>query len=174
MTETAPEAAGGSDRPAPPSGWLRAVLQMPVHVYRFGLGPLLGHRFLVLVHSGRRTGRRRETPLEVVRHDPRTRESVVVAAWGRRTGWLHNVEAGLATEVWIGRDRFAPTYRILDLEEAEAVLLGYERRNRLIAPLVRAVISRLVGWRYDGSVAARRRLAATWPVIAFRPRSAVA
>jgi hypothetical protein len=48
-------------------------------------------------------------------------------------------------------------------------LADYERRNRIAAPLVRAVLSRLAGFRHDGSDAARRRLVRTLPLVAFRP-----
>jgi deazaflavin-dependent oxidoreductase (nitroreductase family) len=158
-------------QPAPPAGLLRAVLHLPVYLYRVRLGALLGHRFLLLVHRAPRSGRRHETVLEVVRYDPATEESVVVAGWGRRTAWLHNVEAGGALEVLTGRRRYAPAHRLLDADEAAAVVADYERRNRFIAPVLRAVLSRLVGWRYHGTDAARRRLVAQLPLLAFRPRS---
>jgi len=51
-----------------------------------------------------------------------------------------------------------PAFRVLAADEAERLFADYERRNRLIAPLVRAVIGRLVGWRYDGTQASRRRV----------------
>ena len=156
-------------QPAPPGGVLRTLLGLPVHLYHAHLGVLLGHRFLLLVHTGRKTGLRRETVLEVVRYDPITRESVVAAGWGRKTAWLHNVEAGLAQEVWTGRQHFAPAYRILPPDEAERLFADYERRNRLIGPLVRAVLSRLLGWRYDGTAAARRRAVEQLSLVGFRP-----
>ena len=158
-------------QPAPPHGVLLALLNMPVHLYHARLGFLLGHRFLLLVHTGRRTGLSRETVLEVIRYDPVSREAVVAAGWGRRTGWLHNVEAGLGREVWIGRERFVPAYRLLELDEAERLFADYERRNRLIAPIIRAVLSRLVGWRYDGTPAARRRVVEQLSLVAFRPQA---
>jgi len=158
-------------QPAPPTGVLRALLGLPVHLYHAHLGVLLGHRFLLLVHTGRKTGLHRETVLEVVRYDPLTAESVVAAGWGRRTGWLHNVEAGLAHEVRTGRQRFAPAYRILPPDEAERIFGDYERRNRFIAPIVRAVLSRLLGWRYDGTPAARRRAVEQLALVGFRPAS---
>jgi deazaflavin-dependent oxidoreductase (nitroreductase family) len=157
-------------QPAPPSGILRTLLGLPVLLYHAHLGVLLGHRFLLLVHTGRRTGVRRETVVEVVHYDADARESVVMAGWGRRTGWLHNVEAGLAHEVRIGRERFAPAYRILPPDEAERAFADYERQNRFMAPIVRSVLSRLLGWRYDGTREARRRMAAQLPLVAFRPR----
>lgn len=103
-----PSAKGDAARPATeqaaaPSGLLRWLLSLPIYLYRARLGFVLGHRFLVLVHEGRRTGRRHETPLEVVRYRRARHEATVVAAWGRRTAWLHNVEAGLARQVWIAR-----------------------------------------------------------------------
>ncbi len=50
-------------------------------------------------------------------------------------------------------------------------MAGYERRNRIAAPIVRFVLSRLAGFRYDGSDAGRRKLVATLPLVAFRPTS---
>lgn len=169
---TIPPEPTSIQQPAPPGGVLRTLLGLPVHLYHARLGVLLGHRFLLLVHTGRKTGMRRETVLEVVRYDPITRESVVAAGWGRKTGWLHNVEAGLAHEVRTGRGRFAPVYRILPPDEAERLFADYERRNRLIGPLLRAVLSRLLGWRYNGTPTARRQAVEQLSLVAFRPHDA--
>ncbi|MGH3574330.1 MAG: nitroreductase/quinone reductase family protein, partial [Pseudonocardiaceae bacterium] len=64
---------------------------------------------------------------------------------------------------------FRPVHRILNVEEAVAALTDYERRNRLITPVIRRVLSWLVDWRYDGSGPARRRLVRELPIVAFRP-----
>ena len=165
----APPVEPATQQPSPPRGPLRWLLGLPVYLYRARLGFLLGHRFLVLVHDGRRTGQRHETPLEVVRYDPSTDEATVVAGWGRKTAWLHNVEAGRAREVWIGRARWVPAVRRLDVDEAVAVLERYERRSGLPRRIVWAVLSRLLGWRYDGSPVARRRAAEQLPMLALRP-----
>jgi len=149
---------------------LRTLLHLPVHLYHARVGVLLGHRFLLLVHTGRKTGAARETVLEVLHYDPVAWEAVVAAGWGRKTQWLYNVEAGLAREVWIGRERYVPAYRELAPDEAEPLFAEYEQRNRLIAPVVRAVLSHLVGWRYDGSAASRRRVAGQLPLVGFRRR----
>lgn len=150
--------------------WLRPVLRAPDLLYRLGAGRLLGRRFLRLVHVGRRTGRRHATVLEVVHHDPDRDEFVVVSGFGERADWLRNVEAGGAAEVTVGRHNFVAAHRRLSDAEAVAVLGAYEQRAWLVGPLVRHVLSRLVGWRYDGAPDARRRLAAQLPLVAFRPR----
>jgi deazaflavin-dependent oxidoreductase (nitroreductase family) len=150
---------------------LRRLLRAPALLYRCGWGRLLGRRFLLLIHVGRRSGSRRETVLEIVDYREPGPEVVVVSAFGRDADWLRNIEARPdAEEVMVGRSRFAASHRILASDEAVRVVATYERRNRLIAPVVRLVLSRLLGWPYHGSDAERRRLAAQLPFVAFRPR----
>ncbi len=146
----------------------KRLLRAPTLLYRIGAGPLLGHRFVLLTHRGRHSGRSYRTILEVVGWDGERREAVVMSGFGPRAGWYLNALAGGAEEIQIARLRFEPAVRKLAPEEAERVLAGYERRNRLIAPFLRAVFSRLAGFRYDGSAEARRRLVAALPLLAFR------
>ena len=109
--------------------------------------------------------------LEVIGDDRERGEVFVMVGLGRRTQWYRNVIAGGAVELAIGRERFRPVYRDLAPAEAVAVLADYEQRNRLLAPIVRAVLSRPVGWRYDGRASARERLVMERPILAFRPSS---
>ena len=109
------------------------------------------------------------TVLEVVAWDPYGREATVMSGFGRDAQWYRNVLAGKGVEVRIARLRFAPEVRLLDADEASRVLADYERRNRIAAPLIRVVLSRLAGFRYDGSEAARLRLVSKLPLVAFRP-----
>lgn len=148
---------------------LRRVLRAPTYVYDAHVGWLLGRRFLRLTHIGRRSGRRYRTMLEVIGEDRRTGEVLVVAGLGRSAQWLANVQAGNAVEVAIGRLRFRPRHRTLTPQEASEALADYERRNRWLVPIVRWVLSRRVGWRYDGSAGARLRLVSQLPVVGFRP-----
>jgi len=156
---------------APLSATLRRLFGAPVWLYRWQLGWLLGNRFLLLVHTGRRSGRTRRTILEVLRYRRDIPEWVVMCAFGRDADWLRNIEARAEPEVWVGGQRFIARWRFLDEEEATAAILQYERHNRFMAPIVRAGMSWLAGWRYDGSEAARRRLASEKPYVAFRPRA---
>jgi hypothetical protein len=107
--------------------------------------------------------------LEVIAENRRSGEVVVMAGLGRSAQWLRNVEAGNAVEVAIGRDRFRPRHRLLSPEEASELLAGYERRNRWLTPILRRVLSRLAGWRYDGSAEARLRLVSQLPLVGLRP-----
>lgn len=145
------------------------ALRAPALLYEHGWGRLLGHRFLALTHRGRRSGHRYVTVLEVVGWRPETGEAIVLSALGPAGQWYRNVVAGGAEEVRIGRLRFTPRARVLDEDEATAVLAAYERRNRLVAPVIRSVLSRLTGVRYDGTPAARRRVVSALPFVAFSP-----
>jgi deazaflavin-dependent oxidoreductase (nitroreductase family) len=149
---------------------LRAILRAPTTLYDRRLGWLLGHRFLRLDHTGRRSGRTYRTMVEVLHIDPATGEIVIMAGLGPTTDWLRNLAAGGPAVVAIGSTRFAARHRILPDDEAIAVLAEYERRNWLVAPVVRRVLSWLVGWRYDGTPEARRRLVVQLPMVGLRPR----
>jgi len=153
------------------NGALRRLFRAPAYLYRWRCGWLLGHRLLLLIHVGRRTGRRRETVLEILEYRKEGPEAVVMSAFGRDADWLRNIGGNPAAEVVIGAQHFAVAHRFLGEEEAVRAIAGYERRNRLIAPVIRAVLSRLLGWRYDGSEDSRRRLVRQLPLIAFRRRS---
>lgn len=158
-----------SSNPKSPPRPLVVLFGLPRHLYSHGWGWVLGHRFLQLTHSGRRSGRTYSTILEVVHFDPETREATVMSGYGPRADWLRNVQANGRAEVTIGRSSFAATHRMVPVEEAMSLFAAYERRNRLAVPVVRLVLSRLLGWRYDGSDSARRKAAEQLPSVAFRP-----
>jgi hypothetical protein len=105
--------------------------------------------------------------LEVLHYDRATAESVVAAGWGRRTQWALNVAAGGAEWVSTAGAGYRPAWRVVGVDEGEAILEGYERRKRG-DPVVRAVLSRPLGWRYDGSVASRRRAVDQLGMLAFQ------
>jgi deazaflavin-dependent oxidoreductase (nitroreductase family) len=145
------------------------LLRAPNAIYAARAGRLLGHRFLALHHRGRRTGREHTAVLEVLSWDEPSREAVVISGFGAQSNWLRNVLAAGAAEIEIGRGRWAARVRRLGPAEGAAVLADYERRNRLAAPLLRRILSRLAGFSYDGSDAARREVATRLPLVAFSP-----
>jgi deazaflavin-dependent oxidoreductase (nitroreductase family) len=152
-------------------GMLWYLFRVPVYLYRWRLGWLLGKRLLLLTHIGRRTGLRRQTVLEVVEYRKEGPEVVVVNGFGRDSDWIRNIEAKPGEEVTVGSQHFAASHRILGEEEAARVIQGYERRNRFITPIVRRGLSWLLGWQYHGDASDRQRLVRQLRLIAFRPRA---
>ena len=87
------------------------------------------------------------------------------AGLGRSSQWYRNLQVHEGIEVAIARERFAPVHRELPISEAEVVLSAYEQRNRFLAPVAHQALSWLVGWRYDGTQAARQRVVGELPLI---------
>jgi deazaflavin-dependent oxidoreductase (nitroreductase family) len=155
-----------ANRPGP---LLRRLLRAPTRLYDWNLGWLLGERFLLLTHVGRRSGRPYRTMLEVIGRGPAPGEVIVLVGLGRSANWYRNLQARPTAEVAIGRRRFTAVHRTLGEAEAVAALAGYERRNRIVAPVVRLVLGRLVGWHYDSTDEARHRLVRELPVVGLAP-----
>lgn len=154
------------------SSLLKWALRQPVRLYDIGAGRLFGHRFLLLTHRGRRSGRRYRTMLEVVRWDAERGEATVMSGFGDRSNWLLNIRDGGAWEIQIATRRFRPVVRELGPAEAVDVIADYERRSRLLSPVIRLILSRLAGFRYDGTPEQRRRLVEVLPLVAFQDSGA--
>ncbi|MEO8517795.1 MAG: nitroreductase family deazaflavin-dependent oxidoreductase [Dermatophilaceae bacterium] len=164
-----PPSASPAASPRRPSRALIVLFRAPTHLYQHGWGWVFGHRFLQLTHAGRRSGRTYTTVLEVISFDASTGEATVLSGFGAGADWLRNIQANGRAEITMGRASFPATYRLVPIDEAMAVFADYERRNRFAAPVVRLVLSWMLGWRYDGSGSARRRAAEQLPSVAFRP-----
>jgi deazaflavin-dependent oxidoreductase (nitroreductase family) len=134
-------------------------------LYAHRLGRLLGGRILLLHHTGRRSGRRFTTPLEVVGHSA-SGAPVVVAGFGD-ADWFRNLTAGGAAGVTIGATAGPVRGRVLPVQDVAELLAGYERRHAVAAPLVRRLLSALLGWRYHGTTQDRLRAAEQLPMIAL-------
>jgi deazaflavin-dependent oxidoreductase (nitroreductase family) len=147
-----------------PAGALRLAFRLPIYLYRFDLGWLLGHRFLLLVHRGRKSSLLHQTMLEVVLYDPSIRESVVLSAWGEDADWYRNLQKGPAIEIRTGRESYEPLQRFLSPEEANAAMASYERRH----PWAARILGRLLGYPLGGPEAARRAFAESVRLVAPR------
>lgn len=157
-------AAGPVTRPRP-TGLVRLAARLPVLLYRLRLGRLLGRRFILVRHRGRKTGKLRHTVLEVVRVDSERREIMVVSAWGERAEWFRNLMHQPAIEVQTGRDRFQPLQRFLGFDERVIELDRYAREH----PAAARTIGRWLGVPFDGSAEATAALARAVRMVAFRP-----
>jgi deazaflavin-dependent oxidoreductase (nitroreductase family) len=146
---------------------IRWLFRAPAILYSIGAGRLLGHRFLLLTHRGRKTGRSYRCVLEVLAWRPDASEAIVISGFGRGSNWYQNVVAGGAQEVAIGRDRFMPQVRVLETEEGARVLADYERRHRIAAPVIRRLLAKLIGLPYDRSNEARLDVVRRLPLVGF-------
>jgi len=75
----------------PPRGLARLAFRFPILFYRVGLGVLLGTRFLLLTHTGRKSRLERKNVLEVVKYDKETGTFTVAAGFGTTSDWYRNI-----------------------------------------------------------------------------------
>ena len=114
-----------------PKGFLRLVMRFPILLYRLRLGWLLGKRFILIEHRGRKSGMTRRAVIEVVDHDPQEGVYVVAAAWGAQSDWFQNILVEPNVFVTVSAQRFPATARRLSEEDSERHLRSYSVRNPL-------------------------------------------
>jgi deazaflavin-dependent oxidoreductase (nitroreductase family) len=149
----------------PPHGLTRLVWRTPIWLYRLGFGGLLGERFMLLNHVGRKSGKVRKTVVEVVSRDSVSGAYIAVSGFGDKADWYRNVIAHPNITVQVGRRRIPAHAERLPPAPAAAALLDYNRRH----PAALRNLARLMGFRTDGSEADVRELAREVPVLAFVP-----
>lgn len=150
-----------------PRGLMRWLLRVPVWLYRHGLGWLLGRRFIMIEHTGRRSGLTRYTVVEVVRREAATGAIVVASAWGERADWYRNIRKTPEVRVTSGRERRAMVAERLDVNAAAAALCDYAARHPVA---FRALARMMAGDAVAASPAACVNLAGEVPVIRLLPR----
>lgn len=147
-----------------PTGLSRWFFRAPIFLYRWRLGWLLGGRFLLLHHTGRRSGLPREAVVEVLRHDPAGDSYLIASGFGERSHWFRNVMARPEVEIEVGRRRLAARAERLSLEDAAAELARYGRAH----PRAARVLGRYLGLEWDGSEGQAEAVAAEIPIIALK------
>jgi deazaflavin-dependent oxidoreductase (nitroreductase family) len=151
----------------PPRGCARLIWRLPIGLYRLGLGGLLGSHFLLLTHTGRKSGLPRYAAIEVMRRDKASDTYIVAAGFGEKSDWYLNLQKNPQAEIQCGFRRVKVTARRLPQEEAEREIRDYARRF----PLALRALTRIVGVPFDGSDEAFRRLSQLAPVMAFAAES---
>jgi deazaflavin-dependent oxidoreductase (nitroreductase family) len=145
----------------------RAVARAPILLFRLGLGGLLGQRFVLLTHVGRRTGLPRRTVLEVVGRDDGG--YLVASGYGARAQWFRNVRAEPRVEFQVGWRRYRGLASPLPPAESGRRLAAYAGRH----PRTAAALMRMLGQQVDGAPASYERVGADpehgVPLVALRP-----
>ena len=140
---------------------------MPIWLYRLRLGWILGQRFLLLTHTGRKSGLPRETVLEVVDHDETEDVYFIASGWGERSQWFRNIQKTPEVVVRVGTRSFQATAKRLVQEDAANVLARYAERH---PSAFRTLSKTMVGEALGGTKEECLRVAQSVPLIALRPK----
>jgi deazaflavin-dependent oxidoreductase (nitroreductase family) len=158
--------ASGSIIDRPPGKALRLGLRLPIWLYRARMGWLLDDRFLMLTHTGRRSGLPRRTVIEVVRHDRQADTYYVVSGWGEKSDWYQNIKKNPAVTVHVGGREFRAMAQFIPLDRAIDILESYARKH----PMAFQELSGLfLGGRMQPGSDAPKLLAERMPMVAFHP-----
>lgn len=132
----------------------------PRHLYHARLGWILTRRFVLIEHVGRKTGRARETVLEVIHRDDAS--LYVAAAHGPTSDWYRNLAENQHVRVSTGRLRRVPAIAApVDEEEARDLFARYAREH--------AVSARFLAKALDIPTGDPRIMAATIPLVRINP-----
>ena len=144
-------------------GWL---FRAPQWLYKLRLGWLLGNRFLMLTHIGRRSEEQRSVVLEVVTYNKELDTYVVASAWGEKSQWFRNIAHNPSVVVEVGTRQFAGRATQLSDEQAWEAL----RQYALAHPAAfRNLTGLIVGQRLEGKEEDCRILAEAVRLVALQP-----
>ncbi|HJQ13597.1 MAG TPA: nitroreductase family deazaflavin-dependent oxidoreductase [Anaerolineales bacterium] len=143
---------------------LRFALRLPIWLYRLHLGWLLGDRFLMLTHVGRKSGRPYETVIEVVRHDKEPDTYYVVSGWGDKSDWYQNIQKSADVTVHVAGRKFQARAKFIPLAKAIEIMEAYAHEHSLA---FRELSSLFLGEHIQSTSDAPRRLAEKMPMVAF-------
>ncbi|NLF52558.1 MAG: nitroreductase family deazaflavin-dependent oxidoreductase [Leptolinea sp.] len=150
----------------PPTGISRILWRIPIFLYRIGLGWLLGHRFLLLNHRGRKSGLYRKAVIEVVKFDHEAGFYYVVSGFGPRSDWYQNVIAHPDVTIQVGSKKMKARGEKVPLTVTEEILLDYSIRH----PGALKTLSRILGYAIDECEADVRFMASIVPMIRFEQK----
>lgn len=151
----------------PPTGFSRLLFRAPIWLYKLHLGWLMGGRFLLLNHIGRKSGQLRQAVIEVAGHDATTNTYYVASGFGRSAQWYKNILQTPEVVIQVGRQKMAVTAVALSPEKSGQKMVDYAHEH----PKAAKNLMQFIGFTVDGSdedyfVLGRDHI----PFIAFKPR----
>jgi len=151
-----------------PRGFLVWLLRAPIWLYRFHLGGLLGNRFLLLTHTGRKTGQTRQTVVEVVQYDKAHSVYYVASGWGEKSNWYKNIMANPNVTIQVKNKKYKAIAERVTPEMGGQIMLNYSHEH----PFALRELARFMKYPLDGSEERAIDFGRNIPMIAFRTTGA--
>ena len=148
-----------------PQGFRRVIHRLPLGLYRVGLGGLLGHRFVLVHHLGRRSGQWRQVVVEVADMDQSTGAVTVMSGYGTGSDWYRNLLANPTARIQMGRHSVRARAIPLTPDESGEVIYRYGQHH----PLAVRSLLRFLGMPADGTEEAYRAAGHQIPGLRLEP-----
>ncbi len=143
-------------------------LRLPIWLYRAHLGWMLGNRFLMLTHTGRKSGLPRQTVVEVVGHDKTTDTYYVASGWGEKSNWYQNIRKTPQVTIHVGGRKFRSKVEFIPSDKAIEVVSNYAREHPIAFNELSGIF---LGERMKPGSDAPQRIAQKMPMVAFHPEN---
>lgn len=148
-----------------PSGVQRWLFRAPIWLYRANLGWLFGDRFLLLMHRGRNSGKRRYVLVEVVYHDQADDTYYIASGWGEKANWFRNIQHDPQVMIQVGRQRSQRLASCLPPDEAASIFFKYAQAH---PTAMRALSGFMLGTPVPPTAEGAQQLADSVPLVALR------
>ena len=152
--------------PQPPTGLSRILWRLPIWLYRLRLGWLMGNRFMLINHIGRKSGQVRQAVVEVARYDKDNDTYYVCSGFGKSSNWYRNIEAHPQVNIQVGKRHLSVTATCLSPEVSGEEMVRYAKDN----PKVAQSLLKIIGHDIPADLDGYRQLAIEHlPFVAFTP-----
>ena len=126
-----------------PNSLLKFFFKTPLFMHKLGLGGwerLIGVQWMFLTTIGRKTGKRRETLVDVMDYDSATDTYFIEAAYGTRADWYKNIQAHPVFEAQVGRRKFNASAKELNSQDTGETLVQFFRKKPAYTRSVMAMV----------------------------------
>ncbi len=147
-----------------PGSLFRWIFKLPILFNKLGLSSFIPKNVLILTTIGRKTGKKRLTPLGFG-YDPLENGYVVASGWEGRTDWFRNLMANPNVHVQMRNLEFNCRAEILPLEKRVFQINEYNQRN----PFAKRLWSHVFGDTFEDTPEGLSKIAEKMPTVVFRP-----
>ncbi len=95
---------------------------------------------MLIATTGRKTGKRRETLVDVMDYNPTTDTYYIEAAYGSHADWFKNIQANPLFNAQVGRRKFIAQAEILNEGDTGEILVQFFRRKPAYTRSVMAMV----------------------------------
>ena len=132
-----------------PNRMLKFFFKVPVWLHKMGLGGwerLIGAQWMFITTKGRKTGKPRNSMVDVMDYDKATDTYYIEAAYGTRADWYRNIQASPNFEARVGRRKFLARAEALSNENTADTLVRFYREK----PAYTRSVMAMVGIKFNG------------------------
>jgi deazaflavin-dependent oxidoreductase (nitroreductase family) len=152
-----------------PSKFLKFFLKMPVLFHKMGFGGwerLIGAQWMLITTRGRKSGKPRDTMVDVMDYNKDTDTYYVEVAYGSRADWYRNIQANPLFEARVGRRKFQARATPLPSVDAGELMVQFYRQK----PAYTRSVMAMVGMKFEGEEELRV-LGSKLTLIAVKPEN---